>query len=517
MLSRLFRNLSQHGHTLEGLEPRSMLSADLAISVGTLKEGFDRTGNQNLKLPVTVVNAGDLPLQGGGSIDYFLSLDRTLDGSDFRFASTALPNVRGAGSSGTITLNTLKPALLAPRVGHAVPSGQYFIIAHVVTNRQGADSNTSNDTAATTSTIDINYAFGNVNGKPNVPLTVTMPNGNTVTFSLRGLGFGQVVNADGRIFVALQGTTTQSLFRIDPAKRNLGASISGLTVNGSLKELIADRIGVDGNVTISGAVGKVILGNIAHSTFQINGFGVDVSIQLGQVTDSSLTSRTPIRSLTVDRWRDTDLTPDTLSTPYIETLSSHGDFEAGVSTTTSHKGFSIKRLVTSGHISGTWSVRGSVNELQVGSIAADFTGTFRGVLNSVMVRGNAGGTFGSGNIKRMIVGGNLVGATYLAGASLGANGVLDGTSVDDTFTAAHIGLIEVRGQMINSNVAAGMQTTDGIIGNSDDQLASSGQIDTIIVKHGIINSHFITAHMPTRANVLFKNISTAGNSVFISG
>ena len=49
-----------------------------------------------------------------------------------------------------------------------------------------------------------------------------------------------MVNVGGRIVVVVQGTTTQSLLRITPANRTLGASLGGITVNGSLKELIAD-------------------------------------------------------------------------------------------------------------------------------------------------------------------------------------------------------------------------------------------------------------------------------------
>src|SRR5262245_11452820 len=101
MLSRLFCSPDQPMNALEGLEPRSLLSADFAITVGTLKEGFDRAGNPTIKLPVTVASLGSLNVMGGGTIDYFLSSDRTLDGQDFKFASTAIPKVK-PGSAGKI-------------------------------------------------------------------------------------------------------------------------------------------------------------------------------------------------------------------------------------------------------------------------------------------------------------------------------------------------------------------------------------------------------------------------------
>jgi hypothetical protein len=516
MLSRLFRSLNQPMNALEGLEPRSLLSADFAITVGTLKEGFDRAGNQTLKLPVTVASLGSLNVMGGGSIDYFLSTDRTLDDQDFKFASTALPKVK-PGSAGTITLDTMKPALVAPPNGRPVPTGDYFVIAHLVT-KSGADSNSSNDTAVASPHININYLFGQIGDKSNIPLTATLSNGTTVVFSLRGQGQGQVVNADGKIFVIVQGTTTQSSIQIAPTKGTRGATLAGITINGSLKDFHAVRISVDGNVTINGTLGMLELGNLAHSTFRINGIGRDLGIALGQVTDSTLFSRTPLRSVSVDRWRDTDATADELAAPYIDKLSSKGNFEAGVSTTVSHKGFSIMQLGVGGHISGNWSIRGAINNMEVGSIASAFGGTVNGNISTLRVRGNAGGSLGVGNINRFIVGGNMTGATYLAGANLGADGKLDGdVEGDDTFTTGRFGLIEIRGKMINSTIGAGLRTDDAIIGNADDQLSSSGQIDTIIVKHGMTSSHFVAAHMPKKANVNFRDITTAGNPSFISG
>jgi hypothetical protein len=503
-------------NALEGLEPRSLLSADLAIALGTLKEGFDSHGNQTLKLPVTVTSLGSAPVLGAANIDYFLSSDKTLDDLDFKFASTPLPKLRGPGSAGTVTLDTMKPALVAPPVGRAVPTGDYFIIAHLVT-QPGADSNPSNDTAVTAATININYLFGQIGTNFNVPLTVTMPNGSTVVFNLRGKGQGQVVNVDGRIFVIVNGSTTQSTLRIDPTKHSQGASIAGLTINGSLKDLTAERIGVDGNVTINGTLGELVLGDIAHSTFRINGVGKDLAISLGKVTDSTLFSRTPLRDFAAERWRDTDSTPDELAAPYIDKISVKGDLDAGVSTTGTHKGFAINRIGVGGHISGTWSVRGAVSDMEVGSIAAAFSGTITGNVGGLRVRGAAGGTLGVANVGRFIVGGDVTGATYLAGANLGADGKLDGdVNGDDSFTSGRWGLIEIRGKMINSTIAAGLRTGDGIIGNGDDQLSSGGQIDTIIVKHGMTSSHFAAVKMPKKANVNFKDISTANNPNFIT-
>src|SRR5438445_6123504 len=61
MLTRLVRNLLP-SPALELLESRALLSADLAISLGALGTGFDRSNNPTIKLPVTVVNEGNTSL-----------------------------------------------------------------------------------------------------------------------------------------------------------------------------------------------------------------------------------------------------------------------------------------------------------------------------------------------------------------------------------------------------------------------------------------------------------------------
>jgi hypothetical protein len=525
----LLRNRQAPCNGLEALEGRTLLSTDLALSVGTLKQGVDHYNNPTISVPVTVVNNGSTPLPGGGSIDYYLSTDRTLDESDFRFASTALPIVRGPGSTGKITLNTLKPGLLAPSVGRPVPVGDYFIIAKLVTKIPGADIDPSNDQAATIAKVSITYQFGQVGEASNVPLRVTLPSGNDVTFVLQGRGTGQVVNVDGRIIVIVDGSTTQTGLRIIPAKPNQSTVINDVTINGApaangnrgivpagLKDFYAAGVTIDGNLTISGAVGLVNIGSLRHSNFTVTGVGAYVEITMGDVVDSSITTSVPIQSLTVKSWRNTDGTPDLVSAAWIDSITSRGDFEPDVHISTNHKTLSMTRALVGGHISGTWLINGNVNQINAGSLAASWAATILGTVNILSTRGNAGGTLGAANIRRMSIGGNLTGATYLAGANLGNNGLVDGQSNGDTFAAGRIGLIEVLGQMVNSHVGAGFSTDDNIIGNADDRVLSGGSIETIIINGGMTNSIFYAAQFPTKAKIHFKQITTAGNGNFVT-
>jgi hypothetical protein len=518
MLTRLVRNLPTPP-ALEALEPRALLSADLGISVGKLGTGFDRSNNPTITLPVTIVNHGDTALHGGGHIDYYLSTDQVLDDSDFKFTSAPLPKLGGANSVGKTTLNTIKPALLSPPAGPGIPIGDYFIIAKIVTNTPGADSNPSNDAAATTKTININYQFGTVDGKPRVPLTVTLSNGATATFAIDGVGTGQILDVDHEIMVVLNGTTTQSRLLISPGPKSKTPTINGLTVNGSLKELSAGKITIDGNVTIQGSVGVLAVGDLQQSSFRINGLTKDVGMTFAKVTDSSIVSNTPIRGISVKSWRNTDSTLDTLAAVYITNIQSDGEFDASVNTSIAGpKGPSITNVKVKGALANAvWHVTGDVYGIQVASIASTWGGTVTGTIHELYVGGNASGSFGAGNFNHVVVIGDLVNANYLAGTDLGADGKIGGTGNNaDTYNAGQVGKIELRGNMINSVVAAGLKTDDDILLNSDDQLNTAGSINVIIVKKSIINSHFAAHDLPKTVSINFKNVNTANDPRFVT-
>ncbi len=120
-------------------------------------------------------------------------------------------------------------------------------------------------------------------------------------------------------------------------------------------------------------------------------------------------------------------------------------------------------------------------------------------------------------IKKMIVGGNVTGANYLVGADLGSNGAIDGSdSGDDVFSSGRIGVVDIRGQMINSFIGSGVSTTDAILGNSDDQLQSGSFIQAITIRRGMTHSAFAAAILPTKVIINNKSVKTAGNPAFIT-
>ena len=121
--------------------------------------------------------------------------------------------------------------------------------------------------------------------------------------------------------------------------------------------------------------------------------------------------------------------------------------------------------VNVGNITGVFRAAGSINSL----VSANVSGTVScgGTLGAIHLAGVTG-TVAAGQRIRSLNVGSLTGATVLAGADLGANGVLGGG--DDAFAAGSITLITVRGQISTSFVGAGINPTDGVFGNGNDQL-----------------------------------------------
>jgi hypothetical protein len=316
--------------------------------------------------------------------------------------------------------------------------------------------------------------------------------------------------------IEIAGSTIATSLIVTPAARSASITVAGITVNGSLEDLMAPQINLNGDLNVF-AVGNIVLRNVANANINIRGLGADTEVHLGKVVNSSLTSNIPFRALMVDSWHDTDATPDTVSVPWITNLSSSGDFEAGLHVTSSHKTFAIGVVGVGGHISGIWSVNGNMNQIIARSLAANWGATVRGTINSIAVRQNAGGTLGaSAGIRRLEVGGDLVNATYMAGADLGSDGKLDGLLGDDFFQAGRIGTVRIMGRMINSEVTAGLSTQDAVIGNSDDQLDPSSGIEIIFVNHAVTNSHFRAAKLPAKASIQFKQVSTKNDPIFVS-
>lgn|GEM_PF-3157068 len=183
--------------------------------------------------------------------------------------------------------------------------------------------------------------FGTVSGK-NVKLTLSDCDGNDVTFSLSGPGYG-VMDGDDCSFseIVLYDTSENSQLTIS-TKGKTQTSIGSIVCQGPLKSITAKTTDLRGDITINGSLGSITFDDIADGhTITIGSSDnpkAGVLMKFDQIKDLTINSDMPIKMLSATEWLDTDYTPDELNAPSVGSLiikgnkskGLEGDFEANL-------------------------------------------------------------------------------------------------------------------------------------------------------------------------------------------
>lgn len=493
-----------------------MLAADLGVALGTVAV----SSRGVVSVPTTLTNTGDAAYKAGGSINYFLSADQTLDSTDALWLSRDLPRIN-AGGTRTVRVQANAPAQLIADGDHgAVPAGNYYIIAQIDPSDDAANSDTTNDVAASTTTVGVTYQFGSVNGK-RMDLTVGLGDGATATFHLDGPGTGTLaVDSAGNISLTLANTTTRSSVSVRTSRR-ADITLSSVTVNGSLDRLSLDRIDIDGNLTITGSVRSITAGDITGGTVSIGAASRSMDLWLGDLTDVSITSASAIRTLVVGSWVDSDASQDALTAPSIGKLASLGDFDANVEITgngTSATASTLGGVTINGAANGTWSITGKAGDLIFRSTSDGFGINVTRSLRSFVVVDDATGTVAASSVTKVDIRGDADGLTVLAGANLGTDAALGGSGAGaDAFAAGTIGSITVRGSITDSVFAAGLSPTDSILLNGNDTFVTgTSSINRVSVRGDVSTSFFAAPTLPSTARINSVSITTANDPRFVS-
>jgi hypothetical protein len=245
--------------------------------------------------------------------------------------------------------------------------------------------------------------------------------GATITVSLSGLGTGtlsfiSVGNADPVGF-ALTGTTTTSSISVTGGKAG-ALALTDISITGSLKTFTAASADLIGSFAISGTLGTLTFDNTIDGpvVLSVGGAAVATAFKFGTVSDLSLTTAAPIKSLSALAWTNGASATDALTAPSIGTLSIRGNFDATL--TLSSTGIDLKSATISGSITGgTWTLAGSIGTLTAASIATAWTGAIAGSISTLTTHADFDGTLTASAINTLRVGGNLNGSTVtLTGA-----------------------------------------------------------------------------------------------------
>ncbi len=322
--------------------------------------------------------------------------------------------------------------------GTAVAGTDYTATSGTLTFAAGQTSATItvpvllNESATGTTTFDLNLTNPSSNAEldggqgvgtiTNLPVTTTLVNshtratyldsdGRTVTVTMAGPGSGLVTvigntgaNASS-VTITLNDTTAKSTLSITTTRGQI-TDLDGLQVNGSLKTLSAAQVEMDGNLTVTGTIGDLILaGASGEYTLSVQGTGAIGSLNLGNVSDLSVTSAEPLNSVSVSQWTNLQNT-DVLTAPSIRTLVSKGNFAASLAVAGAIDAVRVSKTLSA----GTWNV-GTVGSVVTAATAPAWSADISGDLGSMLVDTNAAGSLTAGYIGTLDVRGNLSSGT----------------------------------------------------------------------------------------------------------
>lgn len=207
-------------------------------------------------------------------------------------------------------------------------------------------------------------------------------------------------------------------------------AFNSLTADGDLKQVNGKGAVLTGDMDVTGTLAKLMLTGTAgdQGTITVGAPATDgpsLAVKMGAVSDLNIDSATPIKSLAVDEWTDTDAEPDGIAAPWMKALKTKGDFDAAVN--------------VAGDL-GAVKVGGSM----AGGVAAG------GELRAVSVKGNVTGALASGGDMRAVkIGGSLMDTNVDVGGELRAL-VIKEHLFDSSVTAGLLRKVMVKGIMADT-------------------------------------------------------------------
>ena len=489
------------GSVLECLEQRTLLAADLVGSVQTTGLPQTLVPGDSQAISVLITNTGASRAHGLVGVKVYLSTDGVLDNSDTL-----------VGSLSPFAVNFGPTQAVAASVTFVVPAsfsaGDYRLLA-LIEPGPAIHDDPSNNISASDHPVSIRNEFGSFDGRQSVPLVLTDPDGSTITLQLAGPGRGEVIINNGLLNVSITGSTLGSTLGIAVTGGDGIARLGGISVAGSLASLNAPSCVLVGDFGVTNKIRAVTLGGVtgsgAGTTISIAGRSASVTFQLANVSNLSIHSATPILSLDVNKWSDTDAIPDEIIAPRIASLNSRGKFSANLRLSGDGTSPTLGNTLIAGALSGgVWSITGDGGPITARSAALQFSASFSGALASFQTTTRFRGVLAAASIGTINVGGDLNGARILAGANLGTDGKLGGSGSDaDTFVLGTIGSIFVSGRAINSIVGAGLRPIDGTLGHDNDAVVgrASSQIGDLVILATSSNSLFASGAFLGRAEV----------------
>ncbi|MCE9589858.1 MAG: hypothetical protein K8S99_04980 [Planctomycetes bacterium] len=356
------------------------------------------------------------------------------------------------------------------------------------------------------------------------PVTFTDAHGTAVTVKLTGNGAINLVPVGNDFSIQLTGTDQGSSLKITGKGGDGRVRLVDISTDGAMKSISGSKTDLVNDLTVGGNIRTLTLGDLlagTEHTLSIGGTAAAKSstITLGRVTDLTLTSGAPVKTLKVTDWDDTG-SDDHITAPVLQSVSSKEDFAAGA--TLSDPNYTkalLGALSVKGALSGTWSIDSDTGNLSAGSVSDGFSMSAAGLIKKVTIKGAFSGVMAGTDIGAVSIGGDVTDARLLAGADLGDDAKLGGAGDNtDLFFAGTLKSLSIKGQVFGSVFGVGLDPVNGTFNDGDDIVTgkSRSTAGTISVK-GAANgtSLFAAGLFKKKVTVTGTRIEPAGDPRFL--
>ena len=450
------------------------------------------------------------PALGGASAVFTVSLD---------FATTAAVTVDYATLDGTAIAGTDYTSTTGTLTFQPGQTSLTVSVPVLVDTNASGTTTFSLDLSSPSSNavIDGGQGTGTITNLPVTNITFsagkkavyTDSNGRSVDWVLEGPGSGvvSVIGNAAAVEVTVSNTTDKSHLTVESSAK-ASTDLASLQINGSLGTLDAPHVELQGDLTVTGTIGTLILAGASGSdTLSITGTAAQGVLELGDISDLTVMSSEPLRSITATQWTNLSNT-DVISAPLIKTLTTRGNF--GAALVVGAGGMALDTVHISGTITGgNWTINGSTGTLAAAATAIAWNADFIGNVQSIDVSGNASGSITAQSIHALKVSKNISSASI----SLTNVGTLKAPDIssfsvggifsDSTLrSAGDITSIRV-GALDGSSIFAGaLGTVTGLITAAADYIALA-EIASLVVS-GVHGSTFAVTDSTVDAAVLGK-------------
>ncbi len=512
---------------LDTLESRQLLAADLSVTLDSLVTTHDwLVPGDKVVFNVTVTNSGDETAVGEVDLKTGAQLAEKdiSEEPDLLFSNRRVFMNLAPGASLRYKFTGKVPALFTPgdyRLGFGIDVPSQNDSPYASSNPVN-DSNLSNNLAIADGNVGLHYRFGNWIGdttrttRTNLRLQVYFNEDGSevpetggdgqlggwddpnwvppssmvlINMALTGGGYGEVTpDGDGMV---LTGTGASSALTFVVRTGSKRMTFEGdVEVQGSLRSFKATGVSfVDSDITVSGSLGDFSATAMTGSSLTVGSGAVALKFAATDLEDVSIQTPGGISSFRASSWTtagddldDSQSSGDnSLTAAWVNQLTTLGSstFDMNLSGEGARNGVALVRVAAKGVTSGDWSVRGHAGTLAFESTDTGFFATFAGGVSAVSTTGNLSGVLTAFSMTRVVVRGDLVDATLMAGAFIGDDLDIGGEGSDADATPAGatygvIGQLAVTRGIINSSIYAGFMP-----GSEDEGSWITGQTSAV--------------------------------------